>query len=347
MASAVSPSGEVQSAGFAFHDHERRKQPGLATSDVDSTEDWEKRQKTHAALASLATTDDEKLYLFKSDKARRAAVLARVVFIGLYNFTEHEVGGRQTMKDEEKKLQLFNCVTKAINSIQRLYPNAYLFASRPALRQPEDDGDNDNAEEEDDDDDEDGTNRNNSWKSALVAHKNAKPHDHGDLIDPHYVHALLGRLKVFLWKAAAVIHRGKLLDATGKAVYDRTQVPQLASGYNLKTVMAAVRFRVLESLQSLAKPPKKLNIAWEWTFYQDGAGAEVLKGCETDATDRYDHCSCRAMYVPVHCVCNRPCTRARACAFVVSKCLYACVRVRNARTHRLCITACALLCLFV
>ena len=148
------------------------------------------------------------------------------------------------------------------------------------------------------------------------------------------MHALLGRLKVFLWKAAAVIHRGKLLDATGKAVYDRTQVPQLASGYNLKTVMAAVRFRVLESLQSLAKPPKKLNTAWEWTFYQDGAGAEVLKGCETDATDRYDHCSCRAMYVPVHSVCNRPCTRARACAFVVSKCLYACVRVRNAHTHR-------------
>jgi hypothetical protein len=65
-----------------------------------------------------------------------------------------------------------------------LYPNAYLFASRPALRQPEDDGDDDNAEEEDGDDDEDGTNRNNSWKSALIAHKNAKPRDHGDLIDP-------------------------------------------------------------------------------------------------------------------------------------------------------------------
>ena len=149
---------------------------------------------------------------------------------------------------------------------------------------------------------------------------------------------MLGRLKVFLWKAAAVIIRGKLLDATGKAVYDRTQVPPLASGYNLKTVMAAVRFRVLESLQSLTKPPKKLNTAWEWTFYQDGAGAEVLKGCETDATDRYDHCSCRAMYVSLReSVCNtgkRPCTRARACAFVVSECLYACVRVRNAHTHR-------------
>ena len=74
------------------------------------------------------------------------------------------------MKDEEKKKQLFNCVTKAINAVQRLYPNAHLFASRPALRQPEHDGGNDNAAEEDDNDEENGTNSDNSWKSALVAH---------------------------------------------------------------------------------------------------------------------------------------------------------------------------------
>jgi hypothetical protein len=297
-------SASAGAGKYAPVDHEKRVRPGLAASDVDNPNEWETRQRTTRLMATAAECPDEKLYLFKTDANRRGAVLARTVLIGYYNYFRG-AGSRKTSKDDEHKARLFREVIKAINCVQQFHAGAHLFMQQPtlmALRHHHDGEDEDGdagqdgyaGREQDDDGDE---TISDSWKTALISHKALKPAvDGGDLIDATYVSGLIARLKVFMWKAACVVRRGPVLDAAGKVVYNEARTPKLTTGKTLRDVMAAIRFRVLEALQTQSNPPKKLNTTWEWSFYQDGYGAHVLRNC-AEGSNNYDECKCRSMYV--------------------------------------------------
>ena len=164
-------SGCAGAGQYAPVDHEPRKRPGLALSDVDTPKQCIGRQRCTQLMAAAALCDDEKLYLFRSESARRGAVLARVVLVGYYNFF-HAAGARAAMRDEERKLRLFREVQKAILCVQAHYPSAMMFERRPELASLAASVDDDDEEEEDDGDDE---RISNDWKTALIAHKTIKP----------------------------------------------------------------------------------------------------------------------------------------------------------------------------